>query len=41
MSTIFKYEKAFSLHDETGECPSIIIGIEVKYEFPFFVCLFQ
>ena len=37
MDIILKYQDAFSLRDEIGECPNIRVDIEVIDESPFFV----
>ena len=37
MQIILKYQSAFSLRDEIGECPNIKIDIDVIDESPFFV----
>ena len=37
ITMIKKYKKAFSLHDEIGECPNIKIDIDVDDDSPFFV----
>ena len=37
MDIILKYQDAFSLRDEIGECPNIRVDIEVIDETPFFV----
>ena len=34
---IKRYKKAFSLHDEIGECPNITLNIDVIDDSPFFV----
>ena len=34
---ILKYRDAFSLRDEIGECPNLVIDIKVIDESPFFV----
>ena len=37
MKMILKYRDAFSLRDETGECPNLVVDIKVIDESPFFV----
>ena len=37
MTVIKQYKKAFSLHDEIGECPNIRLNIDVIDDSPFFV----
>ena len=37
MTMIKKYKKAFSLHDEIGECPNIKMDIDVDDDSLFFV----
>ena len=37
MQIILDYKKAFSLREETGECPNIKVDIDVIDESPFFV----
>ena len=37
MRLIKHYKKAFSLHDEIGECPNIRLNIDVIDDSPFFV----
>ena len=41
MQIILKFKSAFSLRDETGECPNIKIDIDVINESPFLSDLFQ
>ena len=40
MRLIKHYKNAFSLPDETGECPNIHVNIDVIDDSPFFVCPF-
>ena len=37
MKMILKYRDAFSLRDEIGECPNLVVDIKVIDESPFFV----
>ena len=37
MAMITEYKKAFSLHDEIGECPNLKVTIDVVDDSPFFV----
>ena len=37
MAMIKCYKKAFSLHDEIGECPNITLNIDIIDDSPFFV----
>ena len=34
---LYKYNKAFSLRDETGTCPSTDVEIDVMDKSPFFI----
>ena len=37
MDMLFKYKEAFSLKDEIGTCPNIVVEIEVTGKSPFFI----
>ena len=37
MDVVYKYREAFSLRDETGICPNIVVEIDVTDKSPFFI----
>ena len=37
MDMLYKYKDAFSLRDEMGTCPNIVVEIEVTHRSPFFI----
>ena len=37
MNMLYKYKEAFSLRDEIGTCPNIVVEIEVTDRSPFFI----
>ena len=37
----YKYKDAFSLRDEIGTCPNIVVEIDVTDKSPFFIRLYH
>ena len=37
MDMLYRYKEAFSLRDEIGTCPNIVVEIEVTDRLPFFI----